>query len=109
MSGLWRNDPDTPECKYPIVLRRDGSVLKGEYFVIAVRDPCAAAAFDAYADQAEQLELDDQFVRDVRDMADRAAVAADEDPGHPDAPPHRTDDPATLAWARDAHAFGVTP
>ena len=51
-NGLWRNDPETSEGKYPIVLRRDGTVLPGPYFVICSRDPCAAAAFAAYANEA---------------------------------------------------------
>ena len=44
------------------------------YCVLKRSDPCAAAALDAYAEQAESLGLDDQLVRAVRDMADEAAA-----------------------------------
>ena len=66
MAGLWRNDPQTPEGKYPIVLWRDGSPLTTPYIVITLKDPCAPAAFRAYADQAEALGLDAQYVADFR-------------------------------------------
>ena len=102
MTGIWRNDPATPEGKYPIVLRRDGTVLPGPYFVLVLRDPCAEAALRAYADEAERRGLDPQYVADVRELASEADVRA-LDPGDPDAPRHRTDDPVILAWARAAH------
>lgn len=106
MSGLWKNDPQTAEGKYPIVLRRDGSVLEGPYFVIVLRDPCASEAFAAYADAAEEAGLDPVFVEDVRVMAGQAEIAASRDAGDPDAPRHRIDDPKVLAWARQVHALG---
>lgn len=62
MSGLWRNDPETPEGKYPIVLRRDGTPLKTRFIVLALRDPCAQAALEAYAYKADELNMDAQFV-----------------------------------------------
>ena len=100
---LWNQDAETPEGKYPIVLRRDGSVLPGPYFVLALRDPCAAAAIRAYADTAEERRMDPTYVADLRTLASQAEVYATRDPGDPDAPRHRTDDPAILAWARTAH------
>ncbi len=103
MGGLWRKNTETKEGKYPIVLRRDGSVLGGPYFVIAFRDPCAAEAFTAYADAAEKQGLSPEYVSDIREMAEEAERIAADDPGDPDASRHRKDDPLLLAWAREAH------
>lgn len=103
MSGLWVNQPETAEGKYPIVLRRDGSVLTTPYLVMTLRDPCAAVALRAYADEAHRRGLDPQYVIDMHDLARRSTEIAASDPGDPDAPRHRTDDPIILAWARLVH------
>lgn len=103
MARLWGNTKGTEEGKYPIVLRRDGSVLQNEYFVLVLRDPCAEDALKAYAKKARKLGLDPAYVRDVEAMARRAGVAAKRAPGDPDAPRHRVDNPAVLAWARSFH------
>ncbi|KKL77641.1 hypothetical protein LCGC14_2032900, partial [marine sediment metagenome] len=84
---LWRYDPQTPEGKYPIVLRRDGTPLESRYFVITLRDPCAPAAFRAAAKEASRLGLDPDYARDLKALAamagaERARVGA----GDPDAP-----------------------
>lgn len=106
MAGLWRDDPATPEGKYPIVLRRDGTPVATPYFVLLVRDPCFEAAMAAYADEAERRGMDPAYVEGVRRAvasapAVRAAVdAAASAPSDPDAPRHRPDDPVVLAWAR---------
>ena len=42
--GLWFNNTETPEGKYPIVLRRDGTPVETPYMVLLVRDPCFEAA-----------------------------------------------------------------
>lgn len=99
---LWRNNSATPEGKYPIVLRRDGTPLTARYFVIALKDPAADAALQAYADAAEKLGYDPAYVADIRELADQCPVerAFAERPADADAPPHRRDDPAVLAWAR---------
>ncbi len=108
MAGIWRNNPDTPEGKYPIVLRRDGSPVTTPYFVLLMRDPCFAAAITAYADEAERRNYDPQYVSDLREMVEAAPrVLAMLGPGDPDAPRHRTDDPVTLAWARSVGAHGA--
>jgi len=111
MAGLWRRDRKTSEGKYPIVLRRDGTPLESRYFVIALKDPAAAEAFRAYAKRAEELGMDPRYVADMRWLADEAArEAAKTDttvkPADPDAPPHRKDDPAILAWARSIDCPG---
>ena len=103
MAGLWRNNPKTREGKYPIVLRRDGSVVKDRYFVLLLKDPAAAAALRAYAVAAEHCGMDPEYVAQVREMAAQAeaeAIHADK-PSEPDGPPERIDDPVTLAWARE--------
>lgn len=104
---LWINDPETPEGKYPIVLRRDGSVLTTPHFLITMRDPCFEAAMKAYADEAERRSFDPAYVQDIRDLADKAeSVRAAMGPGDPDAPRHRQDDPVVLAWARSLRKDG---
>jgi len=104
MSGLWRNNAETPEGKYPILLRRDGSVVTKPYFVILASDVCAPFALLSYADMAERLNFDPQYVADIRKMAlEFEAWAQTDTTGDPGAPRHRKDDPAILAWARSAH------
>lgn len=104
MSGLWRWNEETPEGKYPIVLRRDGTPLTSRYFVMALRDPAVPAALRAYAVAAETLGMNEQYVADVRQLADEAekehVTKTGQRPPDPDAPPHRKDDPVVLAWAR---------
>ncbi len=109
MSGLWKNDPETPEGKYPIVLRRDGTVFPGPYFVIAYRDPCAAVAFAAYAGEAFRQGMDPEYVEDLKRMASQAEseAALHGSTADPDAPRHRIDDPVVIAWARQVHKLGV--
>lgn len=101
MPGLFSKDPATPEGKYPRVIRRDGTDLLSRFLVITLRDPCAAAAFRAYADEAKRRGLDPVFVADMRELAleaEREVLRVG--PGDPDAGPHRVDDPETLAIAR---------
>jgi hypothetical protein len=97
MSGLWRNNDKTPEGKY-LVKRRDGTIPEWMWFVIGSRDPAAPAALIAYAKAAEQLGYDPEYVRDVRRMAIEYLEELNEKRiGDPDAPPHRRDDPVTIA------------
>lgn len=99
MAGLWRNNPDTKGGKY-LVIRRDGTIPEWAYFVIGERDPAAPAGLRGYADMAEKLGKDPQYVADIRAMADeweqnlKDGVTTE---GDPDAPRHRTDDPKTAA------------
>lgn len=97
MARLWRNTEGTREGKY-LVQRRDGTVPEWPYFVIGAADPAAPAALLAYAEDAEREGMDPEYVADVRDLSIvfeewRAANGG----GDPDAPRHRTDDPATIA------------
>lgn len=96
-SGLWRNNPETKEGKY-LVIRRDGTVPEWPNFVIGAKDPCAPAALRAYADEAARQGYNEQYVSDIRKLADdfteyRALVGS----GDPDRGRHRNDDPETIA------------
>ena len=94
MPGLFSKNPATPEGKY-LVQRRDGTTPQWPHFVLAASDP---AALRAYADEADRLGKDPVYVRDVLQLADDFdAWRADHGDGDPDAPPHRKDDPATVA------------
>lgn len=99
--GLWSKDEATYEGKYPILLRRDGSVVEHPYFAILARDPCASAALLAYADKAEELSLPSDYVSDIRHLAQEYDEYRDRfGDGDPGAARHREDNPAILAWAR---------
>lgn len=54
-----------------LVLRRDGSVPRWPYFVLAAADPAVPVALRAYADEAERQNLPSHYVREVRDLATR--------------------------------------
>jgi hypothetical protein len=100
MAGLWRNNPETPEGKY-LVKRRDGTVPRAPYMVFLAADPAAPSGLRGYADKAESLGFDPEYVRDVRAMAvEWEDWFAENGPGDPDAPRHRVDDPATVAEMR---------
>lgn len=99
MPGLWRNQQGTPEGKY-LVKRRDGSIPEWPWFVFAAADEAAPDGLRAYADKAEKLGFDPEYVADVRAMADeweRDLAAGVYKKGDPDAGRHRKDDPATVA------------
>ena len=101
MARLWWNDIETPEGKYPIVLRRDGSVVTTPYFVLLERDPAFSNAIRAYAEKHTELGSDPQFVQDLYEWANDVDGSV-RDYGDPDAPRHREDDPVVIAWARAA-------
>ena len=107
MAGLWRKNPATREGKYPVVLRRDGTVPEWEWFVLGQRDPHAPAALRAYADHAEAGGADPQYVADLREMAEEWKLRRlwETGQGDPDAPPHRTDDPDVLSFPASLRAF----
>ena len=110
MSGLFRNDPATREGKYPVLLRRDGTVPAWEWFVLGERDPNAPAAIYFYATACENAGMDPRYVSDLRDMAaswertqaleakQRAEGTFTDKPADPDGPRHRTDDPDVLRF-----------
>jgi hypothetical protein len=95
-SGLWRKNPDTPEGKY-LVKRRDGTVVEWPSFVLGAKDPAAPAALEAYAKEAERLGFDENYVADIRQLADEFWNYMNEHgKGDPDRGRHRTDDEATV-------------
>ncbi len=118
--GLWRNNPETPEGKYPVVLRRDGTPLESRNIVLALKDPCVSAALMAYAkhlrDLANTKDCENggwvcerygwaredafSFAKDMEDLAWESDVICEDAPGDPGAQRHRKDDEVTLAWAR---------
>lgn len=110
MTGLFRNNPETREGKYPVVLRRDGTVPEWEWFILGARDPLAAVAIRAYADAAEAEGWDPQYVADLREMAEKwlkGLVGNALNRGDPDAPPHRKDDPDTLNFPQSLAEYNL--
>lgn len=102
MAGLWRKNPETPEGKY-LLKRRDGSIVKVPFMAFLATDPAAPAGLRGYADRAEELKFDPEYVQDVRDLAMQFEdFFVENPPGDPDAPRHREDDPATIAEMRQA-------
>jgi len=103
-SGLWRNDPETPEGKY-LVKRRDGTVVEWPNFVIGAKDPCAPTALFAYAAAAERAGFNAEYVADVRRLAaEFEAYRLSNGEGDPDRGRHRSDDPQTIAEMRRGHS-----
>lgn len=91
MARLWR--------KY-LVTRRDGTIPEWPYFVLGAADPCAPTALRAYADAAAAHGgLDPEYIADVVRLATQFETWAETNSavGDPDAPPHRIDDPQTVA------------
>ena len=98
--GLWRRNPSTPEGKY-LVKRRDGPIPEWPSFVLGAKDPAVPAALLAYADEAEKIGFNAQYVADVRWLAHEFNIyRLEEGPGDPDRGRHRKDDPATIAEMR---------
>lgn len=99
---LWRRDPSTPEGKY-LVKRRDGTIPEWPNLVIGAKDPAAPAAIRAYADEAERLGMNAQYVADMRWLAEEfECYRLQHGEGDPDRGKHRVDDPATIAEMRTA-------
>ena len=101
LSGLFRDDPKSPEGKY-LVKRRDGTVVEWPSFVLGARDPHAAVAIRAYADSiAQDPDVHPDFPARLRRLADEfdqyRAIHGD---GDPTCGRHRQDDPATIAEMR---------
>lgn len=101
LSGLWRNNADTPEGKY-LVKRRDGSMVEWPNFVIGAKDPAAPWALRAYAFVAYFFyAMNGPFCLDIWRLAGsfRRYRKTNGD-GDPDRGKHRTDDPTTIAEMR---------
>lgn len=117
LTGLFRDDPSTPEGKY-LVKRRDGTVPEWPSFVLGGADPFAEAALRSYADAVEKeianhptLEsaaeagLTPEWVASIRRLAD---IFRDwrkqHGRGDPGMGRHRKDDPATVAEMRKGYS-----
>jgi hypothetical protein len=100
LTGLWRDNPDTPEGKY-LVKRRDGTIPTWPNFVIGAKDPAAPAALRAYAAAARELGMNPGYCDGVEGLAATfehyRMVNGD---GDPDRGKHRKDDPATVREMR---------
>jgi len=103
MAGLQRNE--YKRGKYPIVLRRDGTVLQPEYFVLVLKDPGAPFALRAYADAAELVGMAPEYVEDIRKLAVHAdgcvrqdAIRKEGPTADPDGAPHRPECPDMVQW-----------
>lgn len=108
MVGLWSNDPETADGKFPVTLRRDGTQVDFGHMLISQYDPGFPVAMLAYADAHERLRSDPQYVADIRAWAYLARdgeLPMPPRPSDPTAPRHRTDDPLVLYFARSGYAL----
>lgn len=97
LAGLWRENPETPEGKY-LVKRRDGTIPEWPNFVLGAKDPAAPAALLRYAQKAEELGYNMDYVSGVVRLAESFALyRMEHGEGDPDRGRHRNDDPATIA------------
>lgn len=97
MAGLFSKSQGIKGGKY-LVQRRDGTVPQWPYLVMGAADPVAPTAIRAYADKAEELNLDPQYVADLRSLADEFDTWREAHPlGDPDGKRHRVDDPSIVA------------
>lgn len=93
---IWAKTKEFFEGKF-LVVRRDGTVPQWPHFVLGARDPAAPATLRAYADEADRLNFEPEYVSSVRELADDFdAYRASAGPGDPESPPHRTDNPAVI-------------
>lgn len=111
LTGLFRDNPETPEGKY-LVMRRDGTVVEWPSFVLGARDPIAEVALRAYAKEVRRILRDEpQLASELRLTEGFAAAIENEaarwflfrtqhGKGDPGAGRHRKDDPATVALMR---------
>ena len=91
MGGLWKKE------KY-LVVRRDSHVPLWRWFVLGAADPAAPAGLRAYADSAQELGYDQEYVDDIRALAGAfdSELRMREKKGllgNPTGPPHRLDAP----------------
>lgn len=111
LTGLFRDNPTTPEGKY-LIKRRDGTVPPWPSFVLGGADPIAEVALRAYAlevarlltydpTQAAEMGLTPEFMHRLMAWANEFAewrrLHGEGDPGMG---PHRVDNPAIVAEMR---------
>lgn len=97
---VWAKTEEFSEGKF-LVVRRDGSVPHWPHFVIGARDPAAPEALRAYADIAERMGFEPDYVASIRELADDFyQYRMAEGDGDPEASPHRKDDPQVIEAMR---------
>jgi|SRR4051812_45060787 hypothetical protein len=97
MARLFSKTEDFEGGKY-LVQRRDGTVPDWPYFVVGASDPVAPTALVAYAFEASKRGMDPEYVNDLYRLAEEFEQwRVEHGEGDPDAPRHRTDDPAIIA------------
>lgn len=97
---VWAKTDQFSEGKF-LVVRRDGSVPHWPHFVLGARDPAAYQAIREYANQAERLGYDRDYVLSLYEVAeDFRRYRETQGNGDADAPPHRHDDPNVLRAMR---------
>lgn len=107
---VWAKTKEFSEGKF-LVIRRDGSKPHWPHFVIGARDPAAPEALRAYADIAERMGYEPEYVASIRELADDFnAYRQREGNGDPEASPHRQDDPNVISVMRGNFGIiGVRP
>lgn len=101
---IWQKTTgEYKEGKY-LVVRRDGTIPLWPNFVMGGHDPASAAGLRGYADEAERLGYEAEYVASVRALSDDFVALSDAVKGKakvdPEAPPHRTDNPAVVSMMR---------
>ncbi len=93
---IWAKTKQFSEGKF-LVVRRDGTVPLWPHFVLGARDPAAPAALRAYANAADVLGLDSEYISSILELAnDFDNYRLNEGTGDADAAPHRKDDPRVI-------------
>ncbi len=97
---IWAKTKEFFEGKF-LVVRRDGTVPHWPHFVLGARDPAAPFALRAYANAAQGLGFDPEYVASLRELAsDFEKYRGEHGDGDPEAPPHRQDSPSVVAAMR---------
>jgi hypothetical protein len=102
---VWSKTKEFSEGKF-LVVRRDGTTPDWPHFVMGARDPAVPHALASYANQADDLGFEPEYVASVRVLSeDFVKYRSEHGDGDPEAPPHRTDELMVLAMMR--HEFEV--
>lgn len=93
---IWAKTKEFFEGKF-LVVRRDGTIPHWPHFVLGARDPATPAALVAYANAAQGLGFDPEYVASIRELAcDFEKYRIEHGDSDPEAPPHRKDSDAVI-------------